>query len=197
VIQRSSDTRPQRDDGPDGRLESAAERLDRNLEELNAELRVIVTGVQVLFAFLLVVPFNSGFSTIGDFGRVVYFVTLLLAALAAMCMIAPSAQHRLLFRRGDKSYLVFAANRLAIAGIVFLALAMCGSLLLVATRLFGILAGVLTVLLGALPFAATWFAMPLRRRAAYDAAARRVATALCDRRADGNRPTIKPDRLIR
>jgi hypothetical protein len=176
-----------------GRRESSLERLDRNLEELNAELRVIVTGVQVLFAFLLVVPFNSGFSTVGDFGRAVYFVTLLLAALAAMCMIAPSAQHRLLFRRGDKSYLVFAANRLAIAGIVFLALAMCGSLLLVATKLFGVLTGVFTVVLGAVPFAATWFAMPLRRRVALHATARHVVTGLADRPTDGSRPALKPE----
>lgn len=153
----------------------------------------MVTGVQVLFAFLLVVPFNSGFSAVGNFGRDVYFVTLLLAALAAMCMIAPTAQHRLLFRRGDKSYLVFAANRLAIAGTVFLALAMCGSLLLVATKLFGVLAGVLTVALGALPFAATWFAMPLRRRAALDAAACHFATTLRGDAADRSRLTVEPE----
>ena len=193
MIRRWRNSRAQQGDVPDGRVESSLERLDRNLEELNAELRVIVTGVQVLFAFLLVVPFNSGFSTIGDFGRAVYFVTLLLAALAAMCMIAPSARHRLLFRRGDKSYVVFAANRLAIAGIVFLALAMCGSLLLVATKLFGVLAGVLTVALAALPFAATWFAMPLRRRAALDAAAPDFATRPDDGPADVGRPAVRPE----
>jgi hypothetical protein len=149
----------------DGRSETAAERLDRNLEELTGELRVIVTGVQVLFAFLLVVPFNSGFTHIGAFARGVYFVTLLLAALAVVCMMAPSAQHRLLFRCGDKAYLVFAANRLVTAGIVFLALAICGSLLLVATKLFGGLVGALTVGFGAVPFATLWFVLPLRRRA--------------------------------
>jgi Family of unknown function (DUF6328) len=148
----------------DGRRETSHERLDRNLEELTGELRVIVTGVQVLFAFLLIVPFNTGFAGIGDFERAVYFVTLLLAALAAVCTIAPSAQHRLLFRHDDKQYLVAAANRIVIAGLASLALAMCGALLLVASELFGVLPGVLTVLGAAVAFALLWFVLPLRRR---------------------------------
>ena len=146
------------------RDETALERMDRNLEEMTGELRVVVTGVQVLFAFLLIVPFDSGFAHIGDFERTVYFVTLILSALAAACAIAPSAQHRLLFRHDDKGHLVKQANRIVIAGLGFLALAMCGSLLLVATKLFGILAGVLSVTLGALPFLTLWFVLPLRRR---------------------------------
>jgi hypothetical protein len=148
----------------DGRRETPLERLDRNLEELTGELRVVVTGVQVLFAFLLIVPFNSGFVGIGGFERVVYFITLLLAALAAACTIAPSAQHRFLFRHDDKQQIVFSSNRIVIAGLAFLALAMCGCLLLVAVKLFGVLAGVLTVAGGAVPFAVMWFALPLRRR---------------------------------
>lgn len=145
------------------RRETPAERLDRNLEELTGELRVIVTGVQVLFAFLLVVPFNVGFAHVGDFERAVYFVTLVLAALAAVCMIAPSAAHRFLFRHDDKQHIVFSSNRVVIAGLVFLALAMCGCLLLVTTKLFGIPAGVVTACIGAIPFALLWFAVPLRR----------------------------------
>jgi hypothetical protein len=157
------DEQPQSDDG---RHETPLERLDRNVEELTGELRVIVTGVQVLFAFLLIVPFNVGFRGIGDFERTVYFVTLLLAALAAACTIAPSAQHRFLFRHDDKQQIVFSSNRVVIAGLAFLALAMCGCLLLVAVKLFGVLAGVLTVAGGAIPFALLWFALPLRRRRA-------------------------------
>lgn len=145
------------------RRETSLERLDRNLEELTGELRVIVTGVQVLFAFLLVVPFNVGFAHVGDFERAVYFVTLVLAALAAVCMIAPSAAHRFLFRHDDKQHIVFSSNRVVIAGLVFLALAMCGCLLLVTTKLFGIPAGVVTACLGSLPFAILWFAVPIRR----------------------------------
>ena len=145
------------------RHETQLERLDRNLEEMTGELRVVVTGVQVLFAFLLVVPFDTGFAHIGGFERVVYFVTLLLAALSAVCTIAPSAEHRFLFRHDDKHHIVFSSNRVMIAGLGCLALAMCGCLLLVTTKLFGVTAGVVTAVLGALPFALLWFALPLRR----------------------------------
>jgi hypothetical protein len=132
---------------------------------MTGELRVVVTGVQVLFAFLLIVPFDSGFSHVGAFERTVYFVTLSFAALAAVCTIAPSAQHRFLFRHDDKGHIVLVSNRIVIAGLGFLALAMCGCLLLVATKLFGTLAGAIAVAIGALPFLIMWFAMPLRRRA--------------------------------
>jgi hypothetical protein len=148
----------------DGREETPLERLDRNMEELTGELRVVVTGVQVLFAFLLVVPFNSGFAHVGAFERAVYFVTLVLAALAAICVIAPSAQHRFLFRHDDKRQLVFTANCIVIVGLAFLALAMCGCLLLVATKLFGATAGVATAAVAALAFGLMWFVAPLRRR---------------------------------
>jgi hypothetical protein len=160
----------------DGREETPLERLDRNLEEMTGELRVVVTGVQVLFAFLLVVPFDSGFTHIGPFERTVYFVTLLLATLAAICTIAPSAQHRFLFRHDDKQYIVFLANRVVIAGLAFLALAMCGSLMLVATKLFGVTAGVVTIAFGAIRFAVLWFGLPLRRKLKLDASRRRLAT---------------------
>ncbi|HEY5194971.1 MAG TPA: DUF6328 family protein [Solirubrobacteraceae bacterium] len=153
------------------RQETSLERLDRNLEEMTGELRVIVTGVQVLFAFLLIVPFNTGFAHIGSFERTVYFITLLFAALSAACTIAPSAQHRFLFRHDDKRHLVFVSNRIVIAGLAFLALAMCGALLLVATKLFGPAVGAITVALGALPFLLLWFLLPLRRRAQLDEAA--------------------------
>lgn len=148
----------------DGREETSKERLDRNMEELNGELRVVITGVQVLFAFLLVVPFNTGFAHVGGYERTVYFVTLLLASLSAVCMIAPAAQHRFLFRHDDKRHIVFVSNRIVIVGLAFLALAMCGCLLLVATKLFGELAGLITLLLGAVPFATLWFVVPLLRR---------------------------------
>ena len=147
----------------DGRQETALERLDRNFEELMGELRVVVTGVQVLFAFLLIVPFDTGFAHVGAFERTVYFLTLIVAALAASCVIAPTAGHRLLFRHDDKQRLVFVSNRVVIAGLGFLALAMCGCVLLVADKLFGAPTGVLTAALLAVPFGALWFAMPLAR----------------------------------
>jgi hypothetical protein len=148
----------------EARHETDLERLDRNLEEMTGELRVVVTGVQVLFAFLLIVPFDTGFAHVGNFERTVYLVTLIFAALAAVCTIAPSAGHRFLFRHDDKQHLVFEANRVVIAGLAFLALAMCGCLLLVTTKLFGLGAGVPTAGIGALAFALLWFVAPIKRR---------------------------------
>ena len=153
---------PQSENG-ETRHETQLERLDRNLEEMTGELRVVVTGVQVLFAFLLIVPFDTGFAHVGNFERTVYFITLILTALAAVCTIAPSAEHRFLFRHHDKQHLVFSSNRVVIAGLAFLALAMCGCLLLVTTKLFGVTAGVVTTVLGAVPFAVLWFALPITR----------------------------------
>jgi anti-anti-sigma factor len=141
------------------------QRVDRNLEEMTGELRVVVTGVQVLFAFLLIVPFNTGFVGVGPFERGVYFATLLCSVFAALCTLAPAAYHRLLFRADDKPHLVFLANRVSIVGLVFLALAMCGSVLLVTTKMFGATAGIVTAALVAVPFAGLWFVAPLLRRA--------------------------------
>jgi hypothetical protein len=155
----------------DGREETPLERADRNMEELNGELRVVVTGVQVLFAFLLVVPFDTGFAHVGHFERAVYFVTLVLAALSAACTIAPSAQHRFLFRHDDKPHLVLFSNGVVMAGLGFLAMAMCGALLLVATKLFGTGAGLLTTAFGAAAFGSLWFAVPLKRRRALESSA--------------------------
>jgi anti-anti-sigma factor len=141
------------------------QRVDRNLEEMTGELRVVVTGVQVLFAFLLIVPFNSGFVGVGPFERAVYFATLLCSVFAALCTLAPAAYHRMLFRADDKRHLLFLANGFSIAGLAFLALAMCGSLLLVTTKMFGATAGIVTAALVAVPFAGLWFVAPLLRRA--------------------------------
>jgi hypothetical protein len=154
---------PHQGESEEARDETPMERLDRNLEELTGELRVVVTGVQVLFAFLLIVPFDTGFAHVGHFEQTVYLITLILAALAAVCTIAPSAQHRFLFRHDDKRYLVFTSNLTVIAGLACLALAMCGCVLLVSTKLFGMPAGVLTASLAAIPFLLLWFAIPLRR----------------------------------
>jgi hypothetical protein len=167
-IERKSSPQEADRGGPAGspeRDETGPERLDRNLEEMTGELRVVVTGVQVLFAFLLIVPFDTGFAHVGSFERTVYFITLIFAALSAACTIAPSAHHRFLFRHDDKQHLVFLSNRIVIAGLAFLALAMCGALLLVATKLFGAVVGVFTVVFAALPFLVLWFVLPLTRRA--------------------------------
>ena len=111
------------------RDERPAERLDRNTIELLNELRIAGTGIQVMFAFLLVVPFQQGWSKVNSFERTVYFVTLLLVALATFLLMAPPIHHRILFRHGEKPFLIDVANRLAIAGMVCLAFGFVGILL--------------------------------------------------------------------
>ena len=146
-----------------GPRESDKERLDRNLQELLGELRVALPGVQVLFAFLLVVPFNQRFADITSFQRTTYFVTLLLATAASACLIAPSAHHRIEFRAQDKKRIIFGANRLAIAGLVLLALAMTGAVTFVTDFLYRSATVVIVAGLVALLFAALWFAWPVKR----------------------------------
>jgi hypothetical protein len=151
-------------DSPSGRDESEAERLDRNLSELLQELRVALPGVQVLFAFLLAVPFQQNFTKITGFQEKVYFVTLLLTALSAILLISPSAYHRMTFRMQQKDDLVFLANRLAIVGLGILALAMTGAIMLITDVLFGATATVVTSAGALATFALFWYGLPLRRR---------------------------------
>jgi hypothetical protein len=153
---------------PSGRDETEEERLDRNLGELLQELRVALPGVQVLFAFLLAVPFQQNFTKISDFDKTMYFVTLLLTALSAALLIAPSAYHRLTFRYQQKYRLVFVANRLAIAGLGVLALAMTAAILLVTNVLWGTVATtVVTTVLVLTMFVVLWAVLPLKRRLRY------------------------------
>ena len=100
-----------------GREETEEERLDRNLGELLQELRVALPGVQVLFAFLLAVPFQQGFEKITEFQKDVYFGTLICTAISAVMLISPSAYHRVTFRYQQKRRLVFFANRFSIVGL--------------------------------------------------------------------------------
>jgi Family of unknown function (DUF6328) len=144
--------------------ESEQERLNRNLAELLQELRVALPGIQVLFAFLLTVPFAQGFKEISEFEKKMYFGTLLATALSAALLIAPTAYHRVLFRQQEKASLVFVANRLAIAGIAVLALAMSSALLLITHLLFGTTAAVITTAAAVAVFAFLWALLPLRRR---------------------------------
>ena len=152
------------DERPSGRDESEAERLDRNLGELLQELRVALPGVQVLFAFLLAVPFQQGFSKISGFEKDVYFATLLSTALSAILLIAPSPYHRLTFHLQQKHELIRLANRFTIAGLGFLAVAMTGAIVLVTDVLFGGVTTVVTGVAAASCFAVLWYLLPLRRR---------------------------------
>ena len=145
------------------RDESEKERLDRNLEELLQELRVALPGVQVLFAFLLVVPFNQRFADITSFQSSVYFATLLLATAATVCLIAPTAHHRIEFREGDKRRIVFTATKLAVAGLALLAGAMTGAVIFVTDFLYHTTTVVIVGIAVALLFTVMWFAWPVKR----------------------------------
>ena len=146
-----------------GRSETELERLDRNLNELFMGLRVALPGVQVLFAFLLVLPFQSGFPDVTAFQEKVYFATLLCTMIASVMLIAPSARHRIRFRKDDKAYVVFSASRLTIAGLVFLGLGMIGAILLVSDYLFGAATATIATLLVAIALFWLWFGSPLAR----------------------------------
>ena len=146
------------------RNETALERSDRHLAELMQEVRVAQTGVQVLFGFLLIVPFNARFDSLGAGQRALYFATLAAACAAAMLLIAPSSHHRILFRCGDKPHLVRSANRYAIAGLACVGVAMAGALVLIADVVFGsVFAGVMGAA-AALACAWCWYGQPMRRR---------------------------------
>jgi uncharacterized protein DUF6328 len=151
-----------------GRPETPEERADRNLTELLGELRIALPGVQVLFAFLLVVPFNQGFDQVTDFQRKLYLGTLLCAAAASAFLIAPSMHHRISFRKQDKEHLVVTANKLAIVGLTLLAIAMIGAIVLVTDVIYSsattIVAGVLLAGL----FGMLWYAAPIKRRLTTD-----------------------------
>ena len=147
-----------------GREETESDRLDRNLSELLQELRVALPGVQVLFAFLLTVPFAQGFTKVTPFQEKVYFAVLLLTAISAALLISPSAYHRMVFRTQQKDHLIFTANKLMIAGLAFLALAMTGAVMLITDVLFGTAATVITAAAALSLFVVFWWLLPLRRR---------------------------------
>ncbi len=146
------------------RHETRAERLDRNTIELLNELRVASTGIQVMFAFLLIVPFNSGFRRVSSFERTDYFVTLVCVAVAAILLMAPSIHHRLLFRHGEKGYLLKVANRLAILAMIFLGLGFVGILILLSDVVVGGAGPLIAGILAAAGIGGLWFVVPLVRR---------------------------------
>lgn len=163
-MENGEDRRGDRRERKSGRAETEGQRLDRNLGELLQELRVALPGVQVLFAFLLAVPFQHNFKEVTEFEKVVYFATLILTAISATMLISPPAYHRLTFRYQQKRRLVFYANRFAIAGLFFLALAMTGAILLITDVLFSTLAAIVVATLALAVFGLFWFALPLQRR---------------------------------
>ncbi|MDP9845871.1 DUF6328 family protein [Streptosporangium lutulentum] len=141
--------------------ESPKERVDRELNELLQGLRVSATGVQVLFAFLLVLPFQSRFSEMGPLGHRLFFVALLSGALASVCFIAPAAQHRLLFRTSLKEKMLRRANRIGIVGLIFLMVSMATAVALVVETVIDDVAAVIFSGVVALTAAWLWLLQPI------------------------------------
>ena len=139
--------------------------LNRELIELLNELRVALPGVQVLFAFLLAVPFAAGWQRVTNFQRDVFFVAFLCTAAATIMLIAPSTYHRLRWREHDKEHMLVTANRLTITGSVFLALAMISVVLLITDLLFSISWAILATALIAVAFGWFWYGLALLRSA--------------------------------
>ena len=141
-------------------------RVNRELIEFLNELRVALPGVQVLFAFLLIVPFQVGFAQVSQIARNVYFVGLVSSAIAIVFLIAPVSYHRLNLRRGtaEKEELLLTSNRLALFGTAFLGIGIVCSLFVVTDLLFGTAAALLLVLAAAVVIIGLWFGLPIQRR---------------------------------
>jgi hypothetical protein len=150
----------------DGRDETELERNDRNLVELLQEVRVVQTGVQILFGFLLTIAFQPKFEKLSSFQKGVYLGTLVAAATTLIMLTAPTSWHRILFRQGDKKHLVEIANRFTVLGLASMGLTMVGVVMLLSDIAF---APALTVAITAIAVVACsilWYLMPLRRRRA-------------------------------
>jgi hypothetical protein len=148
----------------DSRQETTAKRDDRNLGELIQELRVAGLGVQVLFGFLLSLPFTTRFIQLSTAQRDLYLATVTLAAVATTLLIGPVAYHRLVFRRGMKERLVRFANVLAILGLAAVGASVLGAVLLVTWYVGGVLAGSLITAFVGVMLLALWFTVPIVSR---------------------------------
>jgi cation transport ATPase len=146
------------------RSDEEQERLNRQMTELLNELRVAMPGVQVLFAFLLAVPFQQRFQTVDAFQRNVYLLTLLAAATATAFLVAPSAYHRMAFQEHEKERIIHMGTRQFVCGIVALAVAMIGAVLLVTDVLFQATTTIIVVVGVAALFGWLWFGIGLWRR---------------------------------
>ncbi len=144
--------------------EGQKQRVDRELIELLNELRVALPGIQILFAFLLVLPFQQGFESIGEPDRLIYLLALLASAIASALLIAPSVYHRINFRQPNKERMLRDSNVLLIAGTAFTAVGIGCSIFLIADVIYGpTIAALATVVVMAV-YAALWAALPLVRR---------------------------------
>ena len=161
---KESDTGKRSDESEGERGESEKERLDRNFQELLQGLRVALPGVQVLFAFLLILPFQQGYVKVTPFQEKVYFGVLLCTMVASVCLIAPPVRHRLLFRQGVKDWILFNSNKVVTVGFVFLAVAISGVILLISDFIYDSTAAVIATALAAASLAWFWFISALLER---------------------------------
>jgi cation transport ATPase len=153
----------ERAEEPD-RSQEEQERLNRQMTELLNELRVAMPGVQVLFGFLLAVPFQPRFDAVTPFQRDVYFVTLIAAAVATAFLIAPSAYHRIAFQQHDKPRIIKVGTVQFVCGLVALAIAMNGAVLLVTDFIFKEATVIVTMAAIGSLFTWLWFGIGLWRR---------------------------------
>lgn len=144
--------------------EDQKQRVNRELIELLNELRVALPGVQVLFAFLLILPFQQGFAEISDADRGIYIAALFASALAAALLIAPSMYHRLNFRRQVKEQMLFDSNKLLVVGMLATAVGVSCSIFLVVDVVYGPTTATVATAAIAVVFALVWLALPLARR---------------------------------
>ncbi|MGH2680132.1 MAG: DUF6328 family protein [Actinomycetota bacterium] len=163
MSEQAGDQDPESTAGPQPE-ESPKERVDRELIELLNGLRVILPGVQVLLAFLLTVPFSSGFSKATPTDKIVYFATVLVTVAAIGALTMPAAYHRIRFRQGDKERMLHLANTFAIVGLVLLMVAMASVVFLIANVLYGLAAAVPVALAVMVMLGVAWFAIPVFRR---------------------------------
>jgi VIT1/CCC1 family predicted Fe2+/Mn2+ transporter len=148
--------------------EDERERVNRELIELLNELRVALPGVQVLFAFLLTVPFSQRFSDTTPVQRGVYYGAFVCAALATALLIAPSSYHRMHFRRRDKERMLLASNKLAISGLAFLALSVGGVVFVISDVLYHVTVAAVVTAAISVWFAWFWYGLALSRRSPPD-----------------------------
>lgn len=144
--------------------ETEKERVDRELIEMLNELRVALPGVQVLFAFLLLLPFQQAFAQVTPLDRGLYFVAFCATATASVLLIAPSTYHRIRFRDGDKEQMLRTSNVLFLAGTALLGLAIATVVFLIADVLFGEALGAVSAAVAAGVVVWFWFALPLSRK---------------------------------
>ena len=153
-----ADDRPRSEDAP-------GHDLDQEWGELVEEHRLAMPGIQVLFAFLLILPFQNRFEELTQNQEYVYFSALVCAAIAIVLLISPTAVHRIRWRQQDKEALLQLATRTAIAATVFIAASMTAAVYLITDFLFGASVTVAVTAVLAAAFAGFWYVLPLVRRA--------------------------------